>query len=179
MAIGIRFNPLSLAKVCFNIRNFIKTRFNTQKPCPYRTKYNGVKFGFYHREELDWLREFDTYIPDDVCLENLINDIADSQYITIITRFFKTEKSFAVPFIGRFYIPPLNDRILKFHDYDTLAALKIDKETFFERHAAFFERLRSEAFLKTSNKAAYYESRTKRFSDILRRGIPQIYGCKE
>ena len=117
-----------------------------------------------------WCRDFLTFIRNKEDFERFLNDIADSQWMSILTAMQRVDREIEIPSFGKHWIHPETYDIYAECGFDFNKMTSLPHEYMKERHKAFYERLRKKLFLKLTDKAAYDADYTQRLADLLRRG---------
>ena len=114
--------------------------------------------------------DFLTFIRNKEDFERFLNDIADSQWMSILTAMQRVDREIEIPSFGKHWIHPETYDIYAECGFDFNKMTSLPHEYMKERHKAFYERLRKKLFLKLTDKAAYDADYTQRLADLLRRG---------
>ena len=157
MAKGARLFPLQVTRLYEKMVAVVDRKRKEPTKMYYKTK-KGRHFIERYTPEQIWCRDFLTFIRNKEDFERFLNDIADSQWMSILTAMQRV------------------DREIETYDiyaecgFDFNKMTSLPHEYMKERHKAFYERLRKKLFLKLTDKAAYDADYTQRLADLLRRG---------
>ncbi|MBD5584411.1 MAG: hypothetical protein HDQ88_04965 [Clostridia bacterium] len=167
--IGSRLKPIQISKLYHDIINYINGRRKEPKTYKYKTKYQGVKtFTKYDDVQL-WCKDFPLFVKDEADFKMIIEDIADSQSMTVANAMSKFDREIYLPCLGVFTIRDGVYHVLKEHNFDIDETLRIDHREFRRQKLDYYAGVREGRFTRIKDKARYYEHCTKRFTDILRR----------
>lgn len=169
MAKGARLFPLQVTKLYNKIVELVDSKRKTPSKMYYATKKGRHSIDRFTDEQI-WCKDFLTFIRDKSDFERFLNDVADSQWMSVLKAIQKCDVDIEIPSFGRYTIHPETYAMLVECDFD-FNKMQANTEAYVkERHRAFYERLDKNKFLKLTDKAAYDTDYTQRLADILRRG---------
>ncbi len=169
MAKGARLYPLQVTKLYEKIVGIVDSKRKTPTRFYYKVK-GGKNYIERYTDEQIWCRDFLTFVRNREDFERFLNDIADSQWMSVLTAMQRVDRDIDVPSFGRHWIHPETYQIYAECGFDFNKMTSLGHEYMKERHRKFYERLRAKRFLKLTDKAAYDADYTQRLVDILRRG---------
>lgn len=169
MAKGARLFPLQVTRLYERIVAVVDRKRKEPTKMYYKTK-KGRHFIERYTPEQIWCRDFLTFIRNKEDFERFLNDIADSQWMSILTAMQRVDREIEIPSFGKHWIHPETYDIYAECGFDFNKMTSLPHEYMKERHKAFYERLRKKIFLKLTDKAAYDADYTQRLADLLRRG---------
>lgn len=169
MAKGARLFPLQVAKLYDKIVELVNSKRKAPTKMYYNTKKGRRSIDRFTDEQI-WCRDFLTFVKNKSDFERFLNDVADSQWMSVLVAIQKCDRDIEVPSFGRYTIHPETYALLVEADFDFNKMKANTQEYVRERHKAFYERLARNRFLKLTDKAAYDTDYTQRLADILRRG---------
>lgn len=120
----------------------------------------------------EWLKDYPTFIDDKNEFEVFLNDVSDSQWMTIMKHMQGWDRIIDVPYFGKFVMSPVTYKLLKSCNFDI--RYMRSSYTFLqirELHRAFWNKVKADRFLKLTNKAAYDKACTEGLADLLQRRI--------
>lgn len=166
---GPRLKPIEASRLYNKIIAFIKNRRQHPILKAYKTKSFGIRHQVVFDDTQKWCKEFPLFIKDEDDFTKIVNDISDCQSLSILDALSNYEKEIYIPCVGCIYIKDVTHDILRQHDFNAKDVLALKGFEYSNLKRAFYDRVKSDRFLKCKDKAKYYESRTARFADILRR----------
>lgn len=169
MAKGARLFPLQVTRLYERMVAVVDRKRKEPIKMYYKTK-KGRHFIERYTPEQIWCRDFLIFIRNKEDFERFLNDIADSQWMSILTAMQRVDREIEIPSFGKHWIHPETYDIYAECGFDFNKMTSLPYEYMKERHKAFYERLRKKLFLKLTDKAAYDADYTQRLADLLQRG---------
>lgn len=127
-------------------------------------------FALKDHDSKEWLKDYPTFIDNKDEFEVFLNDVSDSQWMTVMKHMQAWDRIIDVPYFGKFMMSPVTYRLLKSCNFDirymraTYTGLEVKA-----LHKAFWKKVKADRFLKLTNKSAYDKACTEGLADLLQR----------
>lgn len=171
MAKGARLFPLQVTKLYEKMVALVNGK--SKKPYKYYYQTKGKKeksFVYVYHDEQVWCKEFFTFINDRDAFERFLNDVADSQWMSVLMAYQRVDPSIEIPCFGNHKIHPATYEAYAEVNFDFNRMTARTPDEMRMRHKVFYDKLREMKFLKLTDKAKYDAACTQRFADLLQRG---------